>query len=82
MAIRLLGRNYPEELKGELAERFTKYIQKISTENPEHIPIDFRGEKRLTPEVALQEISELNIQDSEQQQLLDDLKKYLHSHFR
>jgi len=49
--------------------------------------VDYRGSKKLTPEVALKTIDEIlsgaseRVIDGEQQMILSDLKRYLISDF-
>jgi len=71
-AIRILGRHFPHVLSEELMQEFTEYC--------EETPSDYRGQKRLTPELALQEIGSLKSQsnlDNEQHKLLEGLQSYI-----
>lgn len=77
LALRILGRNFPEVLLPKQAEEFSQYLQQIYSN---HEIIDFKGQKRLTPAAALHEISELrkeHHQDPLKLELLDDLEKQL-----
>lgn len=80
LVIRLLGRHYPESMSNEQAESFEKYLQKIRSKESASILIDYRGEKRLTPNFALQEIKRLKQTrslDLPKIKLLDELENYL-----
>lgn len=80
LATRLLGRHYPDVMTQEQADCFNDYLQKIRTIDESQILIDYRGEKRLTPYLALQEIEKLKSENMSSQQrlaLLDELKNYL-----
>ena len=71
-AIRILGRHFPNTLNKEQMIQFEQYLSAT--------PVDFKGEKKLTKENALQEInllqSEKNL-DQEQKTLLQELSDYL-----
>jgi exodeoxyribonuclease I len=75
-AIRVLGRNYHEVLSGDYQEEFDNYLLKIKSGKP---IIDYRGESRLTPQVALAEIKQLRekggLSDA-QLNLLEELSKF------
>ncbi|HEV2524648.1 MAG TPA: hypothetical protein VGU44_05910, partial [Gammaproteobacteria bacterium] len=75
LAIRILGRHFPDFLNSEQAEYFSNYIAQINN-NTTAVIIDYKGNARLTPTVALQKISEIrneSILDNEQRILLNDL---------
>lgn len=77
IAVRLLGRHYPDVLTVNQADEFAGYLQKI---NQDQAVIDYRGEKRLTTKEALRIIAELRMKEglSEVQLgLLGDLESYL-----
>ncbi len=80
MAIRLLGRHYPEVLSEEERQVFKAYLAKIkgTTER-----LDHRGKAHLTPLAALEDIKSLEKQDlsGEQANLLRELKEYLQTAF-
>ncbi len=79
-AIRVLGRHFPEVLSGEQAEKFNHYMDKINSANEDHAMIDFKNTKRLTANMALQQIDEIRnnrVLSEEQQGLLIDLERYL-----
>ncbi|SRR5579883_488792 len=82
IATRILGRHYPEILTDSLREEFTNHLQKIHPEKEEQAMIDFRGEKRLTPNQALKEIKELRETEklsTEQLQILAEYEAHLQS---
>jgi exodeoxyribonuclease I len=77
LAIRILGRNFPDELSLEQHEKFASYLQKIHLDHP---PIDYQGKIRLTSQTALREISTLLSQhdaNEESRLLLKDLERYI-----
>jgi exodeoxyribonuclease-1 len=77
LAIRLLGRNYPEILTETLQQEFNNHMYRATIEDD--AIIDFKGGKRLTRKAALADIMELRKIDltSIQHSLLDGLEKYL-----
>jgi exodeoxyribonuclease-1 len=80
LALRILGRHYPETLQNEDAEEFTAYMQQIYSKNENDIPIDFQGRKRLTAETALAEIQTIRQErklDASDLALLLDFENYL-----
>ncbi|MDR3492535.1 MAG: exonuclease domain-containing protein [Gammaproteobacteria bacterium] len=81
LALRILGRNYSDELTENQSQQFAQYFQKIKSSQDDII--DFRGEKRLTPAVALQDILELRKKELTQVQheLLNELEIYLNANF-
>jgi exodeoxyribonuclease-1 len=82
LALRILGRHYPETLNSQQAEQFAHYMQKLNPVDENDILIDYQGKKRLTPRAALNEITELRKDpklSTAQLVLLDDLENYLSS---
>lgn len=80
LALRILGRNFPESLTASQAEEFTAYLSRINNPDTTHPIIDFKGNPRLTPSVALQQIQELREQhqsDHHKLELLTDLETAL-----
>lgn len=80
MAVRIMGRHFPDTLTDSQAEDFSKYLQQTDPNEETDIMIDFRGEQRLTCKKALAEISEIRKKDSlsdTQILLLDELKAYI-----
>lgn len=85
LALRLLGRHYPETLLPQQTEQFKQYMEQINPPHPDNALIDYQGKKRLTPGIALQEISELRLSNSLnpiQLGLLNDLETYLKTQFK
>lgn len=81
LAIRILGRFFPDSMSTEQAENFAEYLQQVYTKDETLRMIDFRGEKRLTPAAALAEIMELKKDpqlNAEEISLLDELQAYLY----
>lgn len=80
LAIRLLGRHFPETLTPSQQETFTNYLKQIN--HPEEFGqiIDFKGNKRLSPQTALEDIALLRVDTSltaEQLTLLQGLEIFL-----
>ncbi|MCD6039361.1 MAG: exodeoxyribonuclease [Gammaproteobacteria bacterium] len=59
LALRILGRHYPQTLSPPQAALFSEYMKKMNPAIEEEILIDYQGKKRLTPRIALKEIEEL-----------------------
>ena len=69
-AIRILGRNYLY-LPKKYAFEFEDYLKRINPADENQALLNYKGEPRLTPVAALQEITELK------NSKLDDLEKYI-----
>lgn len=79
LAIRLLGKYYPDTLTPSQEHHFQQYLQQL---NPSEGAIewsDYQGEKRLTIPAALKEIETLRIERKDQNELrlLDELERHL-----
>jgi exodeoxyribonuclease-1 len=84
LAIRLLGRNYPELLSEKQQHIFAEYMQRLNTTDESLAILDLKGEKRLSPDAALADILVLRKEkplDLEQQRLLDELENYIQDKF-
>lgn len=84
MAIRILGRHYHEYLPTQLAAEFAAYLAQINPTDPSQGLIDYRGQKRMTPQQALEEIEKERKKPELsrfQQQLLNELETYLQQFF-
>jgi exodeoxyribonuclease-1 len=81
LAIRLLGRHYPEAMTASQLELFKEHLDRVYSDEEETTPIiDFKGNRRLNAQAALKEILEIREKlalDSEQQELLYKLESYL-----
>lgn len=79
--IRIMGRHYNDYLTSDLRQVYQDYLQTIKT-NSEEIA-DYRGEKKLTPKLALQQIAELKntALDTQQQSILNELEIYITTQF-
>ena len=76
LAIRIMGRHFPDFLDSEQSQYFSNYIAQINNDASAPI-IDYKGNARLTPKAALQKIAEVrneNSLDDEQRVLLNDLE--------
>lgn len=82
-AIRILGRNFPEHLPTQYSEIYSDYLAQINAKKDTDALIDYRGEKRLTPQKALEEIAVLRQTELNENQLrlLVDLEMYLQKSF-
>lgn len=77
LALRILGRNYPEVLSEKQTQEFKSYIDRTHASDETQAIVDFKGQRRLTPVLALQQITELRekfISDPEKLTLLDELE--------
>jgi len=84
IAARIMGRYYPQYLTSGLAKKFAAYMQRVTSPQEETALIDWRGEKRLTAELALQNMAtlrEIPHLGETALQLLDDLEQYIVQQF-
>jgi len=83
LALRILGRNFSQVLSAEQQQAYAEYKQQINPANEAAALIDFKGNKRLSPSSALEEIIELRktALDPIQQELLNSLEVYLQESF-
>jgi exodeoxyribonuclease I len=84
LALRILGRHFPEAMTQSQLEQFSVYMQQINPINSEEALIDFQGKKRITPSKARQDIIDIKNQKSlseEQIALLNELEEYLQQSF-
>ncbi|WP_300666776.1 exodeoxyribonuclease I [Desulfoluna sp.] len=84
LAARVLFRNYPEFSDEEVFEAFEAYMARVHPQDEESPMMDFRGDARLTPDAAREEIARVRSDvplDDEQGRLLDELEGYLSSNF-
>ena len=79
LAVRLIGRHFPDHLTPDLAEEFSHYLRRVHSDALVDSIVDFRGQPRLHPQAALREIhSLLNTPlPPEQKTLLTSLESYL-----
>jgi exodeoxyribonuclease-1 len=84
LAVRVLGRNYPQLLSPDLAGEFEAYLRRVNPDREEDVIVDYRKVPRMTPSAALSEIRQLKKSgglDNHQKKLLDDLQKYIKTNF-
>jgi exodeoxyribonuclease-1 len=84
LAVRLLCRNYPQQISPDLAAEFEAYLRRINPTLEDDAIVDYREEPRTTPSAALAEIRRFKKSgklDSQQKKLLDDLQNYIKSNF-
>jgi exodeoxyribonuclease-1 len=80
LALRIMGRNFPEKLSAKQREEFSHYLQRINPLDESQCIIDFKGGKRLTPTIALKQIDELrelHKENNEKIILLEELESEL-----
>lgn len=79
LAIRLLGRHFPEHLTTEQAEKYALYLKHVAGTDEHAAPLDFKGAKRLTRQDAFAEMKSLKDRPLTiaQTLLLDGLERYL-----
>ena len=80
LAQRIVGRSYLASLNAEEQANFTDYIAWLSHADSAELPLDFRGQARLTPMQAQAEAYRLlqdKSCDEQQQKLLQELREYL-----
>ncbi len=85
LAWRVLGRNYPAALPAEYASEFKQYMQRINPSREKDALVDYREERRTTPQDALVEINrlkQLGELDRNQLRLLEDLADYIQTQFK
>jgi exodeoxyribonuclease-1 len=84
LALRLLGRNYPELLSTTQEHHFADYLQRLTTTERANALIDWQGNQRLSPQAALDDIALLRKEtplNDKQQQLLGELEQYIRVKF-
>lgn len=81
-ALRCLWRTNPEVLPAQLVGEIKSYVQSLAQQST--APVDFKGQSRLTADVALQQIKQVrdpsnegNALDNEQKQLLCQLEQLI-----
>jgi exodeoxyribonuclease-1 len=84
LAIRLLGRHFPQMMSAKQADYFKEYMARIIHAVPSPI-IDYQGKPRLTPSLALEHIKTLRQEaslDEEQFIILRELEEALQARKR
>ena len=84
LSSRVLFRNYPESITGNLIEASKKYRQQIDPIKESDALVDYRGYNRATPVGVLGEINRLRHTgdlDKEQLELLNELQNYIQTTF-
>ena len=80
LALRILGKNYRDALPKKLLEQFAEYLTFLNTTDEEKIPIDYKGQKRLTKTGVMNEIALLESTSNlgiKENQLLQELRDYI-----
>jgi exodeoxyribonuclease-1 len=83
LAVRVLGRNYPEVLEGAAAAEFQAYLDRVHPASGLAL-VDYRGKPRFTPDEALKSIVALSADSTltpQKRQILEGLKCYLGDRF-
>ncbi len=83
LAIRILGRNYPELLSAAQQDVFAQYTHQLLTTSGDTGIIDFKGAGKLSPNTALADIALLRQEalSPHQLHLLDELENYIQVKF-
>jgi len=84
LAVRLLCRNFPQQVSPELVAEFETYLQRINPAHEEDAIVDYREVPRMTPAAALTEIRHLRKSgklDGQQKTILDDLQNHIKRNF-
>jgi exodeoxyribonuclease-1 len=84
LAVRLLCRNFPQQVSPELVAEFETYLQRINPAREEDAIVDYREVPRMTPAAALKEIRHLRKSgklDGQQKAILDDLQNHIKRNF-
>ena len=84
LAVRLLCRNFPQQISPELAGEFETYLRRINPAREEDAIIDYKEAPRMTPASALAEIAHLRKSgklDNQQKTVLNDLQNYIKRNF-
>jgi exodeoxyribonuclease-1 len=85
LAGRILYRNYPERFQAERGSEFDRYMKRINPPRQKDALVDYRDQRRTTPQDALVEIQRLKQSDQfdrDQLQLLEDLADYIRTQFK
>jgi exodeoxyribonuclease-1 len=80
LAVRVIGRNYPDLLPPEWSSEYGAYLTSVNPTRSANTITDYAGRSRTTPRSALAEISQLLSDaqlDEKQRQLLEDLASYI-----
>ena len=86
LALRVVGRNWPERLTPAMADTFSNYLGRVNPPAGSDPLLDYKGQPRQTPEAALREIAELlggneRELDGQQHQLLVELEAHIRGRF-
>ena len=84
LAVRLLCRNFPQQISPDLSGEFESYLHRINPAREEDAIVDYREMPRMTPAAALAEIRNLRKSgklDNQQKTLLVDLQNYIKQNF-
>ena len=79
LALRILGRYFPETLTPAQREEFNAYLAKSYINDPTKAAIDYQGRPRMTPFAALNDIQKIreNPISPPDEALLNELEQYL-----
>jgi len=79
LAIRLIGRNFKDELSDPEKTIFQRYLESIFSNDEEKNPVDYKNQKHLSPKKVLEQIEGLMQKElnSEEKEILEELKDYL-----
>jgi exodeoxyribonuclease-1 len=84
LAVRIVGRNFPEHLPEGYSSEFEAYLKRVNPPMAEDSLKDYTGKSRTTAQSALAELRQLRSDqtlDAQQHGLLDELETYLTARF-
>ncbi len=84
LAKRVVFRNYLDRAPNVFKTEYDRYMQKVKAPSEEQAIVDYRGRKRLTPEVCLNEVGRLRDEvklSSRQKDTLSELETYIGNKF-
>jgi exodeoxyribonuclease-1 len=84
LARRLMVRNFEGDVSGKLTRRFNGFLKQVHPATHKDALVDYRGQRRTTPAVALKEVESLrkgSALDDTQKKVLDGLERYLKERF-
>ena len=77
-------RNHPGDVSEADTGGWKQYMARVNSREEKDTLLDYRGEKRITPSAALDEIASIQRKeaiDDEQRKLLEELEVYLKTKF-
>ncbi len=84
LAKRTFLRNFFDEISGDAYKDFERYLKAVNPLDNDDAMVDFRGDKKMTPVAALEDIEEIRNEqelDDEQLMLIKELENYIEERF-